>query len=214
MITLYAFASVPTFARGLVRDLRVRWALEEAAIPYRERLIGSSDQASPAFRAPQPFGQVPAIEEGDLRLFESVAIVPHVAERSEALAPGDADGRARTGARVFAAPNSVEPAVDVLADVDPFHAGEASVPERRVAARAAVEKRLGALEDRLDGRDYLEGRFTAGDLMTTTVLRILRHTDVVARRPALKAYQERCEAHPAFGKALADHMRPFAAVAS
>src|SRR5258707_15844342 len=100
MITLTAFRSVPPFARGLVRDIRVRWALEEAGIPYRERLIGPEDQSTDADRALQPFGQVPAIESDGLKLFESGAIVLHLAERSEVLAPSDAVGRARTSAWV------------------------------------------------------------------------------------------------------------------
>ncbi len=209
MITLSAFRWVPPFARGLVRDLRVRWALEEAGIPYRERLIGPEDQASAGYRALQPFGQVPAIETDELKLFELGAIVLHIAERSEALMPPDANGRARTSAWMFAALNSVEPSIQVLAQLDLFHAGEAWAPARRPIAVEAVQKRLQALEDWLGGRDYLEDRFTAGDLLMTTVLRILRHTDIVSNRPALKAYQERCEARPAFEKALADHLKPF-----
>jgi glutathione S-transferase len=213
MITLTAFRSVPPFAQGLVRDLRVRWALEEAGIPYRERLIGPEDIATAGYRTLQPFGQVPAIETGELKLFESGAIVLHIAERSQALMPSDANGRARTSAWMFAALNSVEPAIQTLAQLDLFHAKEAWAPARRPTAVEAVQKRLAALEEWLGGRDYLEDRFTAGDLLMTTVLRILRHTEIVAERPALKAYQERCEARPAFKKALADHLKPFAASA-
>jgi glutathione S-transferase len=211
MIKLSAFRMVPAFAQGLVRDFRVRWALEEAGIPYQENLIGREDQATPAYRALQPFGQVPAIETDDLKLFESGAIVLHIAERSEALAPSDANGRARTRTWVFAALNTVEPAVQNLAELDLFHAGEAWTAARRPQVMEAVQKRLAALEDWLGGRDYLEDRFTAGDLMMTTVLRILRHTDIVSARPTLKAYQERCEARPAFQKAMADHITPFKA---
>jgi glutathione S-transferase len=211
MITLTAFRSVPPFARGLVRDLRVRWALEEAGIPYRERLVGSEDLATASYRALQPFGQVPAIETDDLKLFESGAIVLHIAERFEALMPSDANGRERARAWMFAALNSVEPRIQGLAELDLFHAGEAWASTRRPMAVTAAQNRLGALEDWLGGRDYLEDRFTAGDLMMTTVLRILRHTELVSGRPVLKAYQERCEARPAFQKALADHLRPFEA---
>src|SRR5437879_1090133 len=117
MITLSAFRSVPPFAQGLVRDFRVRWALEEAGIPYRPRLIGSDDLATAAYRALQPFGQVPAIETDELKLFESGAIVLHIAERSEALMPSDAKGRARTSAWVLAALNSVAPVRQTRADV-------------------------------------------------------------------------------------------------
>jgi glutathione S-transferase len=214
MITLSAFRWVPPFAQGLVRDLRVRWALEEAGIPYREKLIGPEDQASATYRALQPFGQVPAIETDELKLFESGAIVLHIAERCQALMPSDATGRTRTIAWMFAAVNSVEPAIQKLAELDLFLAKEPWAPARRVALAETAQKRLAALEDWLGGRDYLESRFTAGDLLMTTVLRILRHTDMVAGRPALKAYQERCEARPAFQRALADHLKPFAAHAA
>lgn len=210
MITLSAFRWVPPFAQGLVRDLRVRWALEEAGIPYRESLIGPEDQASAAYRALQPFGQVPAIEVGDLKLFESGAIVIHIAEQSDALMPRDAIGRARTIAWILAAVNSVEPHIQNLAEIDLFYAREPWVPLRRPMAVEAAQKRLAAVETWLGDRDYLEDRFTAADLMMITVLRNLRHTDLVSGRPVLKAYQERCEARPAFRKALADHLKPFA----
>ena len=213
MITLSAFRWVPPLVQGLVRDLRVRWALEEAGIPYRERLIGPEDQATAAYRALQPFGQVPAIETDDLKLFESGAIVIHIAEKSDALMPSDPNGRARTCAWIFAALNSVEPQIQNLAELDLFHAREAWAPMRRPMAAEAVQKRLAAVENWLGDRDYLEDRFTAADLMMTTVLRILRHTDMVSDRPVLKAYQARCEARPAFRKAMADHLRPFEAKA-
>jgi glutathione S-transferase len=214
MITLTAFRSVPPFAQGLVRDLRVRWALAEAGMPYQEKLVGLEDLATAAYRALQPFGQVPAIETDELKLFESGAIVLHIAEKSAALMPSDANGRARTRAWMFAALNSVEPQIQNLAGIDLFHAGEAWAVARRPMVVEMVQKRLGALEDWLDGRDYLEDRFTAGDLLMTTVLRILRHTDIVSGRPALQAYQERCEARPAFQKALADHLKPFETAAA
>ena len=214
MITLSAFRMVPPFAQGLVRDLRVRWALEEAGLPYRARLIGPEDQASPAYRALQPFGQVPAIETDEVSLFESGAIVFHIAEQSEALMPSDAAARARTVTWMFAALNTVEPALQALGEVDLFHASDAAARARRPALVERTENRLGALEDWLRGRDYLEHRFTAGDLLMTTVLRILRHTDIVSARPVLRAYQERCEARPAFKRALAEHLKPFATEAA
>lgn len=211
MITLTAFRWVPPFAQGLVKDLRVRWALEEAGIPYREKLIGPEDQASAAYRALQPFGQVPVIETDDLRLFESGSIVLHIAEQSEALMPADPSGRARTRTWVLAALNSIEPSVDHLGDTE---GDEAWATARRPAALEKVQRRLTDLEAWLGEKDYLEGRFTAGDLMMTTVLRNLRETDIVAARPRLNAYVARCEARPAFQKALADHMRPFAEAAA
>jgi glutathione S-transferase len=213
MIKLSAFRWVPPFAQGLVRDLRVRWALEEAGIPYQERLIGPEDQVSADYRALQPFGQVPAIEWDNLKLFESGAIVIHIAERSEVLMPLDANGRARTSAWIFAALNSVEPRIQQLAEIDLFCAQEPWAKARRAKVVENVQQRLAAVEGWLGGRDYLEDRFTAADLMMTTVLRILRHTDLASERPALKAYLGRCEARAAFQKALADHLKPFEAKA-
>ena len=211
MIKVSAFRWVPPFAQGLVRDLRVRWALEEAGLDYEERLIGPGDQASASYRGLQPFGQVPTYEEDGLALFESGAIVLHIAEASDALMPPDPDARARVKTWMFAALNTIEPHIQNLAEIDLFHADEEWAKVRRPAVVEAVKARLANLAGRLDGRDYLEDRFTAGDLLMTTVLRIPRHTDLVAKIPALEAYRLRCEARPAFQKALADQMAPFAA---
>ncbi|WP_437970940.1 glutathione S-transferase family protein [Sorangium sp. So ce260] len=210
-ITVYAFGWVPPFARGLVRDLRVRWALAEAGLPYEERLIGAEEQASEGYRRIQPFGQVPAYEEDGLVLFESGAIVLHIAERSEALMPSDPGARARAKSWMFAALNTLEPHVQNLAGIDLFHSKEEWAKLRRPSAVEAVRARLTKLSGWLGGRDYLEDRFTAADLLMTTVLRILRHTELVAEVPALEAYRLRCEARPAFEKALAEHMAPFGA---
>ena len=214
MITLTAFRWVPPFAQGVVRDLRVRWALEEAGIPYQENLIGFEDLKSASYRALQPFSQVPAIETESLKLFESGAIVFHIAEQSAALMPSDPNARARTSAWMFAALNSIEPHIQHLAGLDLFHAGEPWALAARQSALELVQLRLTQLEDWLGGRDYLEDRFTAGDLQMTTVLRILRHTDIVTSRPLLHAYQARCEARPAFQKAFADQLKPFEAIAA
>jgi hypothetical protein len=146
------------FARGLVRDFRVRWALEEAGIPYRERLIGPEDLASSEYRTLQRFGQVPAIETDELKLFESGAIVFHIAERSETLMPSDAKGRARTVAWMFAALHSVEPPIQELGRLDHFHAGEAWAATRRPTAVEAAQERLAALEDWLGSRPRLSRR--------------------------------------------------------
>ncbi|WP_437728046.1 glutathione S-transferase family protein [Sorangium sp. So ce861] len=209
-ITVCAFGWVPPFARGLVRDLRVRWALAEAGLTYEERLIGNEEQASGEYRRIQPFGQVPAYEEDGLVMFESGAIVLHIAERCEALMPSDPVGRARTKSWMFAALNTVEPQVQNLAEIDLFHPKEEWAQLRRPSAVKAVKSRLTKLSDWLGEREYLEDRFTAGDLLMTTVLRVLRHTELVAEIPALEAYRLRCEARPAFQKALAEHMAPFA----
>ncbi|ATB29470.1 glutathione S-transferase family protein [Melittangium boletus] len=210
MIRVSAFRWVPPLAQGLVRELRVRWALEEAGLAYEERLIGPEDQTSEHYRRLQPFGQVPSYEEDGLVMFESGAIVMHIAERSEALMPSEPVARARSKTWMFAALNSVEPSIQNLAEIDLFHPQEEWAKQRRPMAVEDVKTRLTSLSDWLEGKDYLEERFTAADLLMTTVLRILRHTELVARMPVLEAYRLRCEARPAFRKALADHLAPFA----
>jgi glutathione S-transferase len=214
MITISAFHWVPTPARGLVRDLRVRWALEEAGLPYEAWLIGPDDQKSEKYRAMQPFGQVPAYEEDGFVLFESGAILLHIADRSEVLMPTDARARGRVTAWMFAALNSVEPHIQNLTAIDLFHADEDWAKQRRPAALKFALTRLAALSDWLDGRDYLEDRFTVADLLMTTVLRIPRHTDLIAQMPTLEAYRLRCEARPSFKKALAAQMADFTDKAS
>lgn len=211
MIRLTAFRWVPQFAQGLVRDLRARWALEEAGIPYETRLIGPEDQKSESYRRLQPFGQVPVIEDGDLTLFESGSIVLYVAEQTEALMPPDPNGRAKARTWVFAALNSIEPFMQNLATIDLFNANEEWAKLRRPEALNSLRKRLSELEKRMEGREFLEDRFTAGDLMMTTVLRIPRHIDLLAKEfPILDAYKKRGEARPAFSRALAAQMKPFA----
>src|SRR5256886_4722165 len=157
MIRVSAFRWVPPFARGLVRDLRVRWALREAGLPYEERLIGPEDQMSESYRGLQPFGQVPAYEEDGLVLFESGAIVLHVAERSEALMPSDPKRRARVTTWMFAALNTMEPRIQNLAEIDLFHAAEAWAKLRRPAAVEAANARLASLAGWLGGAGELEG---------------------------------------------------------
>jgi glutathione S-transferase len=201
---------VPPFAQGLARDFRVRWALEEAGLPYEEWLVERDDLATERYRALQPFGQVPAIEDDGLALFESGAIVLHIAEQSEALMPPDPAGRARVTCWAFAALNSIEPRLQSLAEIDLYHADAEWAKQRRPALEDAVKARLTMLAARFQGRDYLEDRFTAADILMTTVLRSLRHTDIVAQIPPLEAYRLRCEARPAFQKAMARHMAPFA----
>ncbi|HET7588273.1 MAG TPA: glutathione S-transferase family protein [Gammaproteobacteria bacterium] len=209
-IKISAFPWVPGFAQGLVRDIRARWALEEAGLAYEERLLGADYKSSQSYRALQPFAQVPVYEENGLVLFESGAIVLHIAERSEALMPADPDSRARITGWMFCALNTIEPPIMNLALVDFFHAGEEWAQLYRPAAIESIKSRLTELAARLDGRDYLEDRFSAADLLMTTVLRALRHTDLVAQIPALENYRLRCEARPAFQKALADQMATFA----
>jgi glutathione S-transferase len=202
MITISAFRWVPPFAQGQVRDLRVRWALEEAGLPYKTRLLEQGDGDAPDYRALQPFGQVPIFIEDDVALFESGAIVLHIGERSDVLLPNDAKARARAVQWLIAALNSIEPFAMNLAAIDLFHADEAWAKLRRPGAEAFMQQRLDCLSRALGDKPYLDGgRFTAGDLMMTTVLRILRHTQLVTSNERLAAYVERCTARPAFQRA-------------
>jgi glutathione S-transferase len=201
MITVSAFDNVPSFAKGLVRDLRVRWALEEAGLPYRTRLLAQGDQNTPDYRALQPFGQVPVYEEDGLVLFESGAIVLHIAERSEALLPAEPGARARAVQWLLAALNSVEAAVWDLFLIDFAHTDEDWAKLRRPGAVAFMGRRLDALATSLGDKPFLDGeRFTAGDLMMASVLRF--HPDARKRDPRLAAYLDRCTARPAFERAL------------
>ena len=203
MITISAFKWVPDFAQGQVRDLRARWALEEAGLPYRTRLLSQGDQDKPDYRALQPFGQVPMLEDDGFVLFESGAIVLHVGERSEALLPKDPKARARATQWLIAALNSVEPFVINVALIDLFYVDQEWAKLRRPGAVEFVQRRLTALSKALGDKPYLDGdRFTAGDLMMTTVLRILEHTDIVTSDRRLAAYVERCTARPAFKRVL------------
>jgi glutathione S-transferase len=210
MITISAFKWVPEFAQGQVRDLRARWALEEAGLPYRTRLLQQGDQDKADYRALQPFGQVPILEEDGHVLFESGAIVLYVGERSESLLPKDPQARARATQWLIAALNSIEPFVMDVARIDIFYADQQWAKLRRPGAVEFVQRRLGALSKTLGDRPYLDGdRFTAGDLMMTTVLRILAHTDIVTSDKRLAAYIERCTARPAFRRAFASQMADF-----
>ena len=210
MTKVYAYRWVPPFAQGQVRDLRVRWALEEAGLAYEAVLIAHADRNASDYRDKQPFGQVPAFQDGELTLFESGAIVLHLGERSEALMPTDPVGRARAMMWLIAALNSIEPAVQQLGELSAFHAGKAWAAERRPELEAMVRARLADLAKALGDKTFLEGeRFTVGDLMMASVLRILDGTDLVAEQPGLKAYLDRCLARPAFQRALEAQMKPF-----
>ena len=210
MITLSAFSWVPPFAQGLVRDLRVRWALEEAGWPYEERLVDQQSKNSPEYRKLQPFGQVPAFEEDGLALFESGSIVLHIAERSPALMPADESSRARVKTWMFAALNSIEQHIQNLTEIDLFNADKAWAKERRPAVEQRVKTRLGELSAAIGEREYLVAdRFTAADLLMTSVLRIPRTTPLVAEVANVEAYRLRCEARPAFTRALTAQMQQF-----
>jgi glutathione S-transferase len=203
-----AFRWVPPFAQGYVRDLRVRWALEEAGVPYETNLIGFEDLPTEHYRRRQPFGQVPAYRDGEVEMFESGAIVLHIAGKSPALAPADPAGQARVTTWVIAALNSIEPSSQALLRLldAPDEPGAA---ESRPRAEAMLTGRLAALETWLGDKDYLEDRFTAGDLIMASVLRELVDSGVLARYPRLDAYRQRCEARPAFARAMEAQLQPF-----
>ncbi len=205
-ITVTAFRWAPPFAQGLVRDLRVRWALEEVGAPYEVRLIDLEDRHTEANRRTHPFGLVPAFEADGQGMFESGAILLHIAEDSAVLMPAGRHERTAAVTWMFAALNTVEPPVQELLALDLQHGDEPWAKLRRPGAVEAVKVRLDALSDWLQGRDHLVGRFTAADILMTTVLRLIRHTDLVAEFPVLEAYVRRCEARPAFQKALRDQM--------
>src|SRR5262245_4189798 len=210
MITISAFKWVPDFARGQVRDLRVRWALEEAGLPYKTRLLEQGDQDKSDYRALQPFGQVPIFEEDGFVLFETGAIVLHIGARSETLLPKDPAARARATQWLIAALNSIEPFVMNVALIDLFYADQEWAKLRRPGAVEFLGRRLTGLSNALGDKPYLDGeRFTAGDLMMSTVLRILRHTDIVTSDKRLGAYVERCTARPAYQRALAAQLGDF-----
>lgn len=207
--TISAFCWVPDFARGLVRDLRARWALEEAGKGYAVRKLDPRGERPTDYFIEQPFGQVPSYRDEHVSLFESGAIVLHIGQSSEALLPTDPGERARATAWVIAALNSIEPYVQQLSTIDLFSAGEDWAKARRPEVVKMIEGRLQRLADHLGNREWLEERFTAGDLMMVTVLRILRGTGLVEQFPTLAAYQARGEARPAFQRALAAQLADF-----
>jgi glutathione S-transferase len=208
MITITALRRVPPFAQGLVRDLRVRWALEEAGLPHRVDLFTIEEIKEAAYKKRQPFGQVPAMQDGELHLFESGAIAMHVAAKSPELLPADPEARARATAWVFAALSSVEIAVWPVGELD-LHKGEAWVAERRPQVTQFLQHRLGQLSESLGDKPYLDGTFTVGDLMMITVLRMLRNNEVIQSFPNLASYVARGEARPAFRKALKAQLDAF-----
>jgi glutathione S-transferase len=209
MITISAFKLAPAIVHGLVRDLRLRWALEEAGLPYRTKLLALGEHKQPAYRALQPFGQIPIFEEDGLELFESGSIVLHIGERSEVLLPKDAAGRARATMWLLCALNTMEWPIWDYTRTKVFNADQEWAKLHLPDAEKFVAMRLSELAAVLGDREYLEDRFTCGDLMMTAVLRILRDTDILDKEPTLKAYRDRCEARPAFQRALRDHLADF-----
>jgi glutathione S-transferase len=209
-IRISAFNWVPPFAQGHVRDLRVRWALEEAGIPYAVRRLDATSERPDDYYEEQPFGQVPSYHDSIVSLFESGAIVLHVGRDCETLLPADPAACARATAWLIAALNSVEPFLMQLATIDIFEAGEAWAKQRRPAVVEMIGKRLQRLAAALGDKPYLDGEaFTAGDLMMTTVLRMLDGKNLLEQHPNLVAWKARCQRRPAFQIALAAQIADF-----
>jgi len=207
--TITAFESSPDRGQGLARDMRVRWALEEVGQPYEVRLVSFREMKEPAHLALHPFGQIPTYEEGDLALFETGAIILHIAQRHAGLLPDDANARARAIAWMFAALNTVEPPIversaAVLLERDkPWYEARLPILDDRVRAR------LGQLSRRLGEADWLDGAFGAGDLMMVSVLHRSESSGILAEYPNLLAYLARGQARPAYKRAFADQLAVF-----
>jgi glutathione S-transferase len=208
--TITAFKWVPEFARGFVRDIRARWAFEEAGQAYAVDLVDGVYIKSQAHRHFQPFGQIPTYRDGKVEIFESGAIVLHICETNGALVPADPAARIRAVQWLISALNSVEPWVMQLAVVDIFEADHAWSSSRRPKVLDDLHTRLKDLSDALGDKTTLDGgAFTFGDLMMVSVLGGLRHTGVLDAHPNLAAYVARGEARPAHRKAMADHLAVF-----
>lgn len=199
------FERSPDRGRGLARDMPVRWALEEVGEPYEVRLVSFKAMKEPAHRTRQPFGQIPTYERGDLVLFESGAIVFHIAEHYQGLLSDDANGRARAIAWMFAALNTVEPPIINRGVHEPWY------EQRRPLVEEGIRDRLGDLSARLGDADWLEGAFSAGDLMMVSVLRRLHASGILNEYPNLHAYVRRGEARPAFQRAFDAQLAVFTA---
>lgn len=208
-IEVTAFAWVPEFAHGLVRDLRVRWALEEVGLDYRVRLMGRERPED--YLKEHPFDQVPCFSDGVVQIFESGAIVQYIGEKSELLLPADPQGRYRAIQWTYAALNSVEPGVQHRVLLDAFYADQEWAKLRKPSADDFARNKLRRVSDWLGDKQWLEGdRFTIGDLMMITVLRIADRGSLIEPGSKLAAYIARGEARPAFRRALEDHLAPFA----
>ena len=202
-ITITAFEKSPDGGQGLARDTRVRWALEEVGQPYEVRTVSFKAMKQPEHLARQPFGQIPTYEEGGLVLFETGAIVLHIAERFGGLLPTDADARARAVAWMFAAVNTIEPPILELPIAMFLEKDKPWTAERIPLIKDRIRKRLTMLADRLGEAEWLEDAFTAGDLMMASVLLRLRASGLLDEFATLAAYVERAEARPAYRRAFA-----------
>ena len=208
-VEITAFRWVPEFAEGLVRDLRIRWALEEIGRPYRVRLLDATKPRSDDYFCEQPFGQVPVYKDREVELFESGAILIHLGMQDDRLLPSDHAARMRSIAWLIAALNSVEPAIFPLLLVNFFNSGEPWTDEARPKFMERIEGRLKCVSDALGDKQWFEDRFTIADLMFVTVLRQLRGTGVVEKFPNVAALVKRGEERPAFRRALSDQLAVF-----
>ena len=207
-IEITAFVWVPEFAQGLVRDLRVRWALEEAGLDYRVRLLGQERPAD--YLKEQPFDQVPCFNDGTVQIFETGAIVQYIGEKSEALLPRDPQGTSRAIQWSYAALNSVEPGVQHRVLLDAFYGDQEWAKLRKPSADEFARLKLKRVSDRLGDKQWLEGdRFTIGDLMMVTVLRLANKGGLLADTLNLSEFVKRGEARPAFQRALADQLATY-----
>ena len=209
--TITAFEKSPDRGRGLARDMRVRWALEEIGQPYEVRLLSFAEMKEAAHKALHPFGQIPTYEDGDLVLFESGAIVFHIAERHGGLLPDDANARARAIAWMFAALNTVEPPIFDRSLASILEKDEPWFDQRMRSLEASIRTRLDDLSGRLGDADWLDGAFSAGDLLMVTVLLRLRGAGVLEDYPNLLAYVARGEARPAYRRAFDAQLAVFTA---
>jgi glutathione S-transferase len=212
-ITITAFESSPDRGRGLARDMRVRWALEEVGQPYDVRLVSFKAMKQPAHLALQPFGQIPTFEDGDLALFDSGAIVLHIGEHHPGLLPADVNARARAITWMFGAVSTMEPTI-VEREMASFTEGDKSWYQERLAmVEARIGQRLGELSRRLGGADWLDGGFSAGDLLMVSVLLRAKVQGLLEEFPNLAAYVARGEARPAYKRAFAAQLAVFEAAA-
>ena len=207
--TITAFERSPDRGRGLARDMRVRWALEEVGQPYDVRLVSFKEMKEPAHRKLHPFGQIPTYEESDLALFESGAIILHIAQRHAGLLPQDANARARAIAWMFAALSTVEPPIVERSMAFILERDKSWYAERLPMLDDRVCVRLGELSHRLGNGDWLDGAFSAGDLLMVTVLRRLEGSGLLEKYPNVAAYVARGEARPAYQRAFADQLAVF-----
>ena len=204
-----AFKSSPDEGQGLARDMRVRWALEEVGQPYEVHLVSFAEMKEPAHRARHPFGQIPTYEEGNLVLFESGAIILHIAERHGGLLPEDSDARARAIAWMFAALSTVEPPIVDLEVADLVEGDKTWSAERLPLVQDRIRVRLGELSARLRQAEWLDGGFSVGDLLMVHALRRLEGSGLLEEYPTLTAYIARGAARPAYQRAFEAQLAVF-----